>query len=290
MPTTHVNGIDLWYELRGESGPLLVLNHGWRGPTEDWPAGVIEALTQHLRVLVYDVRGHGQTAEPDDFDTYTMPQYAADLRALLDALDIERAHIGGSSQGGMITAQFVTDYPERARSLLLCDSSAGNGADEGPGGQWERDLQSHLTMMEDIVRTQGLRAFAEMTNEWDRLDPHYHDYPEASEVRDAASLRRHLRMTVESFAGTARAMRERPDLSARIRDLHMPALVLVGEWDSFRPCAERDHALIEGSRFVLVRRSGHGVPSWRSDAFIVSVLDFIADVEAGREVAGHREL
>jgi pimeloyl-ACP methyl ester carboxylesterase len=290
MPTTHVNGIDLWYELRGSSGPLLAISHGWRGPTADWPAGVIEALAERLRVLVYDVRGHGKTSEPADPASYTMPQYAADLRALLDTLDIDQAHIGGSSQGGMISAQFVVDYPERTRSLLLCDSTAGNGVDEGPGGQWERELQGHMTMMDDIVRTQGLRAFAEMSSQWDRRDPHFEDYPEPPELRDAANLRRHLRMTVDSFCGTARAIRERPDLTARIRELQAPALVLVGEWDGFRPCAERDHRLIEGSRFVLVRRSGHGVPSWRPDAFVASVVEFIADVEAGRDAAGEREL
>ena len=56
--------------------------------------------------------------------------------------------------------------------------------------------------------------------------------------------------------------------------------------DGFLPCAERDHRLFEGSRYVLARRSGHNTAEWRPDAFVPTVTEFIADVEAGREVAG----
>ncbi len=69
----------------------------------------------------------------------------------------------------------------------------------------------------------------------------------------------------------------------------MPALVMVGEWDGFLPCAERDHQLIEGSRFVLVRRSGHSIDRWRPDVWAPTIAQFIADVEAGRDVAGELE-
>jgi 2-succinyl-6-hydroxy-2,4-cyclohexadiene-1-carboxylate synthase len=300
MPTVRANGIDIWYDLLGSSagggstsggGPTLVLNHGWLGPTDEWPPGVVERLAEQLRVLVYDVRGHGRTTAPEDPDAYSLPIYAQDLRALLDALDIERAHIGGSSQGGMIAAQFVADYPERARSLLLCDSSAGNGLDEGPGGQWERTMRSAFEQMEEIARERGRQELAELRIEADRKrDPHYFDYPEPIQERERKDRERHTRIPLPVFIGTNRAIRNRPDLTARTRELRLPALVLVGEWDDFRPCAERDHALIEGSRFVLVRRSGHGTPSWRPDAFVRAVTEFIADVEAGREVAGELEL
>ncbi len=105
MPTVQANGIDIWYELLG-SGPTLALSHGWMGPTDDWPPGVLDALAEQLRVLVYDVRGHGRTSAPDDPEAYSVPTYAKDLAALLNALNIRQAHIGGVSQGGMISAQF----------------------------------------------------------------------------------------------------------------------------------------------------------------------------------------
>ena len=156
MPTIHANGIDIWYELQG-AGPALALNHGWLGPTDGWPPNVYD-LRRGTRLLVYDVRGHGKTTAPEDADAYSMPQYTADLRALLDALDIERAHIAGVSQGGMIAAQFAVDYPERTRSLIVCDSTCGNGLDEGPGGAWERTLSSGFEAMEHIAVQDGLPA------------------------------------------------------------------------------------------------------------------------------------
>jgi len=290
MPTVRANGIDIWYDLLGQ-GPPLVLNHGWRGPTDDWPPGVLEGLAQHLRLLVHDVRGHGRTTAPDDPEAYSMPVYAQDLRALMDALEIERAHICGSSQGGMIAAQFAVDYPERTRSLLICDSSAGNGVDEGPAGEWERALQGHLEAMEAIACERGLAELAERIIEANReRDPHYFDYPEPVEQREQKDRDRHTSMSLAAFIGTNRAMRFRPDLTARIRELQAPALVLVGEWDDFLLCARRDHRLIQGSRFVLMRGSGHGTPGWRPDAFVRAVSEFVADVEAGRDVAGEFEL
>lgn len=294
MPTVHANGIDIWYELRDSAsggGPLLVLSHGWMGPTEDWPPGVLEGLGERLRLLVYDVRGHGRSTAPDDPDAYSLPAYAEDLRALLDALDIERAHIGGVSQGGMITAQFVADYPERARSMLLCDTSAGNGVDEGPAGEFERAGQNYLEEMEEVARLRGLEELAEYRIEFNReRDPHFYDHPLPPEERDAKSRRQHARMSVGSFVGTARAIRFRPDLGARLRTLQLPALVLAGEWDEFFPGAERDHALLDGSRFVRVKRCAHASPDWRPDAFVRAVTEFVADVEAGRDVAGEIEL
>ncbi len=290
MPKAKVNDIEIAYELRG-SGPTLALSHGWTNPPRYWRPAVVEELARHLRVLTYDVRGHGDTTAPDDPEAYSMPTYAQDLRALLDALDIEQAHIGGISQGGMISAQFVVDYPERTRSFLLCDSSFGNGADEGPGGQWERNLQTGLEMMEGIAQEEGMAALAERSIQAaPERNPHYYEHPIPAEERERKQREKHAHMSIAALVGTSRAMRLRPDLGARVRDLQAPALVLMGEWDNFLPCAERDHRLFEGSRYVLVRRSHHNTSEWRPDAFVRAVTEFIADVEAGREVAGEFEL
>ena len=290
MPTTCINGIEMWYELRG-SGPPLALSHGWLGPTEDWPPGIIESLSDRLTVLVYDVRGHGRTQAPEDIEAYSLPRYARDLAALLDTLGVERAHIGGVSQGGMIAAQFVCDFPERARSFLLCDSTAGNGDDPGPGGDFERTMQRYFDWMAPYAREHGLEALARERTRLEReRDAHYFEFPVETTAREAKHIRQHTRMSIEAFLGTARAIRERPDLTCQLPELGMPALVVAGEWDGFYPCAERDHGLLHGSRFVRVRNCGHASPDWRPDVFLNVVAEFVADVEAGRPVAGEIEL
>lgn len=297
MPTVRANDIDIWYDFDtskpasggGGAGPVIALTHGWRGPTADWPPNVF-ALREHARLLVYDVRGQGKTTEPEEPAAYSMPQYAADLRALLDALEIERAHIVGVSQGGMIAAQFAVDYPERTRSLVISDSTAGNGVDEGPGGAWERELGRGLEIMEGLAKSEGLAALAERKIAHDRAnDPRYFEFPEPLDTRETRDRASYTNMSMAAFTGTARAIRTRPDLTARVRGLQMPVLIMAGERDDFLPCAERDHRLIEGSRFVLVRRSGHSIDRWRPDVWAPTIAQFIADVEGGRDVAGELE-
>jgi pimeloyl-ACP methyl ester carboxylesterase len=292
MPPVRANGIEIWYDILGPAGaPVLALSHGWLGPTEYWPPGVLDRLAERLRVLVYDVRGHGKTTAPEDVGTYSMPAYAADLAAVLDAAGIERAHIGGVSQGGMISAQFAVDFPHRTRSLLICDSTAGNGLDEGAGGEWERGLQAYCSWMIEYAREHGTAALAEERIRQGREnDPHYFEFPVPQEQREARDRERHARMSPHAFEGTCSAIRDRPDLTGRLRELSVPVLVVGGEWDNFYPCSERDHRLIEGSRFVRVERCGHASPDWRPNAFDRAVGKFIADVEAGREAAGEQTL
>jgi len=290
MPTVRLNGIDIWYDYSLGSGPTIAMNHGWRGASDQWPTSLYEL--RHIgRILVYDVRGQGRTSTPEDPDSYTMPQYAADLRALMDHLEVEQAHVVGVSQGGMIAAQFACDYPERSRSLVISDSTAGNGVDEGAGGEWERKMQHNLEIMEALAPKEGLASLAERVIKHGRdTDAHYFEFPEPLDTRETRDRYSYTRMTVDGFIGSARAIRTRPDNTARIRELHMPSLVIQGEWDDFLPCGERDHTLIEGSRYLLARKSGHSVDRWRCDIWAPQIAAFLEDVEAGRDIAGEYEL
>jgi pimeloyl-ACP methyl ester carboxylesterase len=165
MPATRVNGIDIWYERSGRPGPLLVLTHGFAGPTTGWPP-IIDSFRSRFDLVLYDVRGHGRTSVPDAA-AFSVPQFAADLAGLMDALGIERAHVGGVSMGGMISAQFACDFPEKARSLLLCDTTAGNG--RGPSADAnaaEALLVDAFAQMARIVEKHGMAELAERENRY----------------------------------------------------------------------------------------------------------------------------
>jgi pimeloyl-ACP methyl ester carboxylesterase len=96
-------------------------------------------------------------------------------------------------------------------------------------------------------------------------------------------------MTVNGYVGAALAIAARPDLTSSIREITAPTLVMIGEWDDFLPCARRDHNLIPGSRLVVRQRCAHG-SRWRPETFISEIEAFLEDVEAGRSVAGEREI
>jgi pimeloyl-ACP methyl ester carboxylesterase len=261
----------------------LVLTHGFASNASFWRPD-IELLAKGQPLLIYDVRGHGGTSVPEDESAYSMPTFSADLKALMDAIGIERAHVGGISMGGMITAQFAVDYPEVCESVLLVDTTCGNGADAGAAGDWERRLADGIGALKHLAATTGLRATLE--REWayrKENDPHFDVSPYSLEE----DYRRIEAMTLPGYIGAAEAIRSRPDVTERIKSITAPTLLMVGEWDDFRPCAERDHALIRGSRLVVRERCGHG-SRWRVETFRAEVEAFLADVEAGRPVAGER--
>ncbi|MHB8377439.1 MAG: alpha/beta fold hydrolase [Dehalococcoidia bacterium] len=288
MPKAPVNGIDLWYELSeppgGGDAPLLVLTHGFAGPR--WPP-IIDEFRARFRLLWYHVRGHGRSSVPGEPTAYSLPQFAADLAALLDTLGIQRAHIGGVSMGGMVSAQFACDYPERLRSLLLCDTTCGNGAGDDAARAAETGLRDAFDRMALVAEKYGLAELVERENRYRREQDLYARTRRASmEEQDAENARKIADMTAAGYARVARALIARPDLVPRLPSITAPALVSCGEWDLFYPCAVRDAALITHARMATVRGAAHATPDYQPQLWKRAVCDFIDDVEAGRDVRG----
>lgn len=120
----------LYYEVYG-SGPPLVLIEGLGVATWLWEQQ-IDAFAEHFTVVAFDNRGVGRSDKPDG--PYTIVQMADDVGALLDALDIDRAHVLGVSMGGFIAQEFALRHPERVDRLVLVSTSAG-GATHVPMSQ-----------------------------------------------------------------------------------------------------------------------------------------------------------
>jgi pimeloyl-ACP methyl ester carboxylesterase len=288
MPYARANGIDIYYEVLGEGrgGTPLVLTHGFAGPFRNW-VPEIRPLAENRPVILYDVRGHDRTTVPEDREAYSMPTFAADLAALLRAIGIERAHIGGVSMGGMVTGQFAVGFPEMCESVILADTTCGNNPDAGgPAAAWEERLRNGIATLSHLVETYGMQETLDREWAWKREnDPHLDVAPYTYEE----DVERIKLMTPAGYLGAAHAILTRPDLRGRIPAITAPALVLIGEWDDFLPCAERDHALIPGSRLVVRERCGHG-SRWRAETFVSEIEAFLAAVEAGRPVAGERRV
>jgi pimeloyl-ACP methyl ester carboxylesterase len=285
MPHAKVNGIDIWYEVIGADRPGLpiVLTHGFAGPSGHWKPEVV-SFAQKRPLVMYDVRGHGRSSVLPDEASYSMPQFAADLAGLLRQIGIERAHIGGVSMGGMVTAQFAVDHPEMCESVLLCDTTCGNGKDPGPAGDWERRMQEGIGTLRHFVQEFGLEETVKREFEYRvENDPHQieNPYPLDGEIG------RIKMMTVPGYLGASQAMLTRADLTGAIPSITAPTLVMIGAWDDFLPCAMRDHGLIAGSRLVVRERCGHG-SRWRAETFIAEVESFLGDVESGGPIAFER--
>ena len=122
MPFADVNGQRINYEDSGGDGPPVILAHGFLMDHEMF-APQVAALSPEFRVITWDERGFGET----EFDgrPFTYWDSAADCLGLLDHLGIDRAVVGGMSQGGFLSLRAALPSPERIRALVLIDTQAG---------------------------------------------------------------------------------------------------------------------------------------------------------------------
>lgn len=116
MPTTSINGIQLYWQLDGDTGDPVVLVHGSWGDHRNW-LPVVPALSGSFRVLTYDRRGHSGSERPEG--QASVREDVADLAALLEHLDHSPAHIIGNSFGGSIVLRLAAERPELFRGLIV---------------------------------------------------------------------------------------------------------------------------------------------------------------------------
>jgi 3-oxoadipate enol-lactonase len=122
MPHASVNGQQIYFEDTGGDGPVVILAHGFLMDHEMFAPQVAE-LRDRYRVITWDERGFGLTEY--DGQPFTYWDSAADCLALLDHLGVERAVVGGMSQGGFVSLRVALTAPDRVRGLVLLDTEAG---------------------------------------------------------------------------------------------------------------------------------------------------------------------
>jgi len=279
MPTARINGIDIAYETYGDGYPL-VLAHGYMASKEMWDAQT-GPFMERYRVVVYDARGHGESeAPPTDDAGYTIEMLVDDQRALMQHLGIERAFAGGLSLGGMIAMRFALTHPAMVRALLLCDTSPGMNT----AGQWAANRQ----LMEGVIRTQGVGAVMRGLYS-QRAASMGIQRAEQAPAGILDFVQRLDTMRPDGFLGVARAAGEAASVLDRLGEIAAPTLIVTGDGDFFRGASEEMAERIAGARFVLINGSFHGTCLWQPEKFTSAVLDFLADVEAERPVAGREE-
>jgi len=265
MPHITVNGVELYYELHGEGGDVLVLNNGIIANTASWLAFQVPALLPHCRVLLYDMRGQGQSQKWAEGDPpYTWETHADDLAALLDALEIETAHIGGISYGGELTLVFALRHPARCRRLIVADAVSH----VGPQLRAIADSWARIAALGDhdlFYRTTWYWNFSEafFAEKYDFL---------LSRVEAAKTL--HLPSVVQLCRCFLSL-----DVTARLGEIAQPACVIVGEADILKPphYAQTIAAGLPNAALHVLPGAGHA-SFWESaESFNRIILDFLRD-------------
>lgn len=263
MPKLHRDGVNIHYDIFG-NGPPLLLTHGYSSTSAMWQ-GQIEALSKHHTLILWDMRGHGQSDYPDDPAAYSEALTVGDMAALLDKADAETAIVGGLSLGGYMSLAFYRAHPARVRALLIIDTGPGFRKDDARDAWNKRALETA-----DRFEREGLAVLKSASRE------------RSSVVhRDASGLAR-----------AARGMLTQRDAAVieTLPQIKVPALVVVGADDTpFLAASDYMAAKIPGAQKVVIPAAGHAVNIDQPQAFIDAVLPFLdglpAEPAAGKRAA-----
>src|SRR5258708_36332859 len=117
MPKISRDGVEIYYEVHG-GGPALLLTHGYSLTSSMWQRQ-IEALSRHHKLVLWDMRGHGQSDYPDDPQSYSEALTVADMAALLDEGGAKSAIVCGLWLGGYMPSAFYLAHPDLAPVVLI---------------------------------------------------------------------------------------------------------------------------------------------------------------------------
>lgn len=239
--------------------PALVLSNSLGSTLKMWDRQM-DALVPHFRVIRYDLRGHGASPVPPP--PYDVADLGADVLALLDTLDVERAHVGGVSLGGQVAMWLAANAPDRVRSLVLCCTSPRFQPPEA----WAERAAT--------VQAEGTSAVADaVVGRW--FTPGFAAaFPElVREMRDMIAS-----TPAEGYAACCGAV-ERADLRPLLTTIHAPTLVIAGANDPAAPPAQSQLIVdgIAGSRLAVVDHAAHLANIERPDRVNALFLDHLLD-------------
>lgn len=274
MPHATVNGVRLYYEEIGSGTPLVFL-HEFAGDHRSWEDQV-RCFARRYRTVTFCARGYPPSDVPDSPEAYGQAQQVADTLGLLDALEIDRAHVCGLSMGSYTTLLFGLQHPERARSLTVAGCGYGSGAHR-QAFHAEVDALAGAMLSEGLGPRIDTYTLGPMRVQFANKDPvgwqRFRDrFAEHSAVGSAHTFRK--------------VQKERPnlyDLPDGLSRLDVPVLVLSGDEDE--PCLEPGLFLkrtIPRAALELFPKTGHTLNLEEPARFNRAVLDFLAAVDAGR--------
>jgi pimeloyl-ACP methyl ester carboxylesterase len=260
-----VNGHEIYYEVHGEGEPLvLIMGIGYDATL--WGLHQVPAFSGKFKVIVFDNRDVGRSSQATE--KYNIADLADDVAGLLDALDVDQAHILGISMGGMIAQEFALRYPEKVKKLVL----TGTGASTGRAKFDPISIWSFVKQNDPEGLTFGAQQFLWLFSS-DFVRNH-----QAVDETMALLASNPNPVSPEAFARQADAY-IRHDTLDRVASIKASTIVISGEQDRLTPpWIGRELAdQIPDAQFHLVEGSGssHALPLERPDDFNRIALSFL---------------
>ena len=244
------DGVTLAYQVHNPHAPgvPLLLTHGFGATAGMWDPN-IDALSVDRPVIVWDQRGHGSSDAPDDMDRYSEQIGVADMVAILDAADVDRAVLGGMSLGGYLSLAFHLAHPQRVAALVLVDTGPGYRNDEARD-KWNAWVERRAQQLE---RGEAATDFS-------------------AEVAQAVHAH------PEGLLRAARGVMAQKDarVITSLDSITVPTLVVVGAQDTdFLAPADYMHRRISNSRKVVIDNAGHAANMDQPETFNAAVRELL---------------
>lgn len=249
--------LDYVVEGRLQGVPAIML-HGFTDSCKAF-SRVMTWMPSSVCAIAVSQRGHGDSDRPED--GYSPSDFAADIAALMDRLDLPEAVIVGHCMGAAVAQQFAIDFPERTRGLVLAGSFFKLKDHPLIVDLWE----STVSKLEDPINPEIVRSFqASATGK------------PVPKLFFESVVRESLKVPARVWKETLRTLME-TDLTPELRNIHIPTLLLWGDQDVFVSRNEQQKLLaaIPGSRLKVYSGTGHS-PHWEDPArFAADIADFV---------------
>jgi pimeloyl-ACP methyl ester carboxylesterase len=258
------NGESLAYIDRGErSGPAVVLIHGYTDNARDW-VPMLPYLSKRYRLILVDIRGHGQSGKPEC--CYTRIDFAYDIKLLLDALGVQKADIVGHSLGSIISQTFAEYWPERTAHVVLISSTGGSPPDR-PKKPPQFDFAAEIRQLKEPIEADSPFMIAW----WDSPTPVDPDFIRRQR-KDAAGIPLRVWLAVLDQALPANNLYG--DLQSSLPRLTAPTLLI---WGSKDPIMEEDvrqslRDALPKAKVKIFDGLGHN-PFWEDPRGVAEVIN-----------------
>ena len=267
MPTVKSNDADIYYEVHGQGQPFLFFSET-ACSGEIWKLYQVPEFAKDHMVIIHDYRGTGRSSKPSV--DYTTRMFCDDAVALLDHLQVKDAIVLGHSMGGRVAQLLALDHPERVKKLILASTGASF-----PGG-----AGLPLQMCKEMIEWGYEKYLREHTLQVGFTDEFAKSQPERLEEFFKVRLA-HLG-PVEFYLRHVLS-RQGHDTSARLKDIRMPTLVLVGENEG-DPKVVMTHRMssdilaqgIPGAKFVMLPKQKHNYFASDPDTVHKVIREFIS--------------
>ena len=278
-----VPGGSIWYRVVGSgSGSPVILLHGGPGFSSYYLKS-LEALSDDSPVVRYDQLGGGRSDRVTDTTLFTIPHFVAELDSLRSYLDVQRVHLYGHSWGTILAVEYYRAHPDRVASLVLASPALDIPA-------WETNARRLLTTLPDsmqrAVRVREAEKRYDAPDYQAALGEFYSRYVWRTPVQaDLDSLMSTANQDIYMYMQgpsefTITGTLKHYDAKPFLKEIKVPVLFTVGEFDEANPETVRQHAaLVPGAVVTVIPGAAH-ITAWDNrDANLAAVRSFLRDAD-----------